>query len=150
MEPSSTAFRRAVALLTIATMISLVSSASVAACGVVGMGRVQAIRVVPRVSVQSHGIHRHFQNRHFAAPNRRFIERRFHANRFGYLSLPYAPYLIDTGQPSAPTYDPGGDIGPTIMPYERAACVRPLIIQIRPAKRAASWPHVIYGRPPVC
>jgi hypothetical protein len=149
MEPSSTAFRRAIALLTIAASLSLASSGPVAARGVVSMGRVQAIRVVPRIPVQSHAIRRHFENRHFLAPNRRFAEQRFHRNRFGYLSLPYAPYLIDTGQPGAPDYDPGG-IGPNIVPYERPVCVRPLIIEIKPAKHAAPWPHVIYGRPPIC
>ena len=150
MEPSSTAFRRAIALLTIAAPLSLASSGPVAARGVVSMGRVQAIRVVPRIPVQSQAIRRDFGNRHFLAPNRRFAEQRFRRNRFGYLSLPYAPYLIDTGQQSAPDYDPGGGIGPNIVPYERPVCVRPLIIEIKPAKHAAPWPHVIYGRPPIC
>ena len=150
MEPSSTAFRRAIALLTIGGSLSLASSGPVAARGAVSMGRAQAIRVVPRMPAQSHAIRRHLENGHFVAPNRGFAEQRFHRNRLGYLSLPYAPYLIDTGQQSAPAYDSGGGIGPDIVPYERPVCVRPLIIEIKPAKHAAPWPHVIYARPPVC
>ena len=150
MEPSSTAFRRAIALLTIAASLSFASSGPVAARGVVSMGRVQAIRVVPRIPVQSHAIRRHFENRHFLAPNRRFAEQRFHRNRFGYLSLPYAPYLIDTGQPGASPFPDGDEIGPAVVPFERAACVRPLIIEIRPVQHAAHLPRVIYGRPPAC
>jgi hypothetical protein len=37
-----------------------------------------------------------------------------------------------------------------VVPFERAACVRPLIIEIRPVQHAAHLPRVIYGRPPAC
>jgi hypothetical protein len=150
MEPSSTPFRRAGALLTIIALASLGISEPAVARGFAGMGRVQAIRVVPRIPVQSHAIRRHFENRNFLAPNRRLAEQRFHRNRFGYLSLPYAPYLIDTGQPGASPFPDGDEIGPAVVPFERAACVRPLIIEIRPVQHAAHLPRVIYGRAPAC
>jgi hypothetical protein len=56
MEPSSTAFCRAGALLTLIALISSDMSEPAAARGVAAMGRVQAIRVVPRIPVRTlHG-----------------------------------------------------------------------------------------------
>jgi hypothetical protein len=149
MEPSSTAFRRAGGLLTIIALISLARSEPAAARGFIGMGRVQALRVVPRIPVPPRIVHRDFGNRHIAMPNNRLIQNRFHGHRFGYLSLPYAPYLVDTGQPSGPGYA-ADDIGPSAVPFEPPACVRPLIIHIKPARHATGYPRVIYGRPLGC
>jgi hypothetical protein len=57
MEPSSTAFCRAGALLTLIALISSDMSEPAAARGVAAMGRVQAIRVVPRIPVQPRTLH---------------------------------------------------------------------------------------------
>ena len=161
MEPSSTAFRRATALLTMIGLISLGISEPAAARGLAGMGRVQAVRVVPRIPVRPHAVRGDIARRPMLhARNPEPVDRRFHRRRLhrraAWLSLPYDPYLIDTGQPGyAGQPDPGYfpdeyDAGPTVLPFELPACVRPQIIEIRPPRHATRLPRVIYGRPLAC
>jgi hypothetical protein len=54
------------------------------------------------------------------------------------------------GQPGAPQFPDGYDPEPGFAPFEQPACVRPLIIQIKPMRHAAHFPRVIYGRPLPC
>ncbi len=153
MTPLSTAFRRALAALSVGGFVSLGVPADAGARGVLSLGRVQAVRVVPSIPAHRRGVphivHRQFDHRHFVDPHRRFAQHRFNRGRHGYLSLPYAPYVVDTGGAGAPAYAGDYAAAPTIT-YEQPVCVRPLIIQIKPAKHAGQQPHVIYGRPPVC
>ena len=155
MEPSSTAFRRAGALLTMIGAISLGVCAPAAARGAAGMGRVQAVRVVPRIPVRPHSVPGDVARGQVShAGNPAAIDRRFHRHRLhrraAWVSLPYAPYLIDTGEPGPQYFPDGDDIGPIVQPFERPACVRPLIINIKRARHAAPLPRVIYGRPLAC
>jgi hypothetical protein len=157
MEPLSTAFRRALAALGVGAVICLDlpadAEARAGARGAVTMGHVQAVRVVPSIPTHRGGVphivHRQFDRQHFVDPHRRFAQHRFGRGRHAYLSLPYAPYIVDTGGPSAPAYAGDYPAEPGIA-YEQPVCVRPLIIEIKPAKHAGQQPHVIYGRPPVC
>ncbi len=143
MEPSSTAFRRAVALLTIAASLHwrpprLVRGGASSAWGVYR-------RSAPHV------VRGELVNRHAIVTNHRRAHDRFNRHhRFGELSLPYAPYLVDTGEPpGAPVFADGDDVGAQVVPYERPVCVRPLIIKIK-VRHAGHLPRVIYGRPPIC
>jgi hypothetical protein len=153
MEPSSTPSRRAGALLTIIAVMSLVPSGPAAARGFAGMGRAQAIHVVPRAAVHLPIVHRPLVNpRLVAAPGNALIHHRLHRRLFGGaavgLSGPYGyPYAIDAGQPPDSALA-AADIEPGLVPYDRPACVRPLVIRIKPAPQATDWPRVIYGRPP--
>jgi hypothetical protein len=152
MEPSSTPFRRAGALLTIIALASLSPSGPAAARGVVGMGRVQAVHVVPRVSVQSRPLGGVSVRRNVAAPRNALINDRLRHHRFGTgFSGPYGyPYVINTEQPDPSMLAAGYDAEPGLVPYDRPACVRPLVIKIKPTRSATDWPRVIYGRPPAC
>ncbi len=151
MTPLSTVFRPALAALSLGACVSLGLPADAAARGVLSLGRVQAVRVVPSIPAHRRGgphiVHRQFDHRHFVDPHRRFAQHRFGRN--GYLSLPYAPYIVDTGAAGTPAYAGDYAAAPSIA-YEQPVCVRPLIIEIKPAKHAGQQPHVIYGRPPVC
>jgi hypothetical protein len=156
MEPSSTAFYRAGALLTMIALVSFGISGPAAARGVAAMGRVQAIRVVPRIPAQPRIIHGNIAPQQVLRPaNQAVLGSRFRPHRFrrarGGLFLPYDPYLVDMGgQPGAPQFPDGYDPGPGFGPFEQPACVRPLIIQIKPMRHAAHFPRVIYGRPLPC
>jgi hypothetical protein len=99
-----------------------------------------------------HFVRRELVNRHAIVTNHRRAHDRFNRyHRFGELSLPYAPYVVDTGEPpGAPVFADGDDVGPQVVPYERPVYVRPLIIQILQVRHAGHLPRVIYGRPPIC
>jgi hypothetical protein len=156
MEPSSTSFRRAGTLLTMIALVWLGGSGSATARGFVGMGRVQAIRVVPGIPARPQPVHRQIVPRPVVSmPNNSFLQHRLHRHRlfggaaFGF-SGPYgyaSPYPIETGEPDLAAYGP---VESADLPFERAACVRPLIIHIKPVERAVHLPRVIYGRPPIC
>jgi hypothetical protein len=164
MEPSSTPFCRAGALLAIIALASLAGPELALARGFAGIGRVQAIRVVPRAPVQSGIASRTLGGGHLAAaPNNSLVQHRnsafirhgLHRRLFGgaavALSGPYgSPYAVDTSQPSPSQIAAAEAIEPMVVPFEGPACVRPLIIQIKPVQRAAHLPRVIYGRPPPC
>jgi hypothetical protein len=159
MEPSSTPFRRAGALLTISALTSLTLLQPVVARGFAGMGRVQAIRVVPRIPIQPKSVHREFVARPIAAPRNAFknafLQHRLHRQFFRGAAVgssgPYGyPYAVDAGEQSAPALIAADEIGSPVLPYEQPACVPPVIIEIKPVHRAAHLPRVIYGRPPPC
>jgi hypothetical protein len=156
MEPSSTPFRRSGALLTMIALMSLGICGPAAARGVAGMGRVHAVRVVPRIAAQPRIIQgsvapqQVLRRAHQAVLGNKFRPRRFGRARAG-LFLPYDPYLVDMGgQPGAPEFPDGYDPGPGFAAFEEPACVRPLIIQIKPMRHATRFPRVIYGRPLPC
>jgi len=154
MEPSSTPFCRAAALLAVVAATSLARPEPVLARGFAGMGRVHAVHVVPRAPVRA-AVNRNIANRQIAGrPRSASMQHQLHRRLFrgAGFSGPYGyPYIFDTGQPDAPEVAGGGyGFEPQFVPYGRPACVRPLIIEIKPAKRAAHSPRVIYGRPPVC
>jgi hypothetical protein len=119
------------------------------------MGRVQAIRVVPRAPVRAAIVNRNAANRPIAGvPRAASFQNRLHRRLFPGVGFsgPYGyPYVFDTGQPDAPEF-PAASYGfePPVVPYDRPACVRPLIIEVRPVQHAAHLPRVIYGRPPAC
>jgi hypothetical protein len=159
MEPSSTPFRRAGTLLTITALISLGISSSASARGFVGMGRVQAIHVVPRIPVGPQAVHRESAGRPVRmAPQNALLQHRPHrrffrgavfgfSDPYGYASPYPVPYPVDTG---GPDYAAADAVDPGVLPFAPAACVRPLIIHIKPVAPAAHLPRVIYGRPPIC
>jgi hypothetical protein len=156
MEPSSTAFCRAGALVTTIALISLGISGPAAARGVAAMGRVHAVRVVPRAPAQPGIVHGNVAPQQAMRPaNQAVLGNRFRPHRFGRrtagLFLPYNPYLVDFGgQPAAPQFPDGYDPGPGFAGFEQPACVRPLIIHIKPTRHARHFPRVIYGRPLPC
>jgi len=143
MEPSSTAFRRAVALLTIAASLSLASSAACAGRGVVSMGRVQAIRAACR----SPRARESPCDRHESSPGPRSFQSVPSVRRtFAALCAVFGGYR----RAAAPVFADGDDVGAQVVPYERPVCVRPLITQIKQVRHAGHLPRVIYGRPPIC
>jgi hypothetical protein len=154
MEPSSTPFRRAGALLTIIALTSLAVAEPVAARGFAAMGRARAIHVVARIPIQSRAPRGDAIQPHVAAPRNALFNDRLRRHRFGTaagFSGPYGyPYTINTDQPDASALGDGYDGGPGFVPYDRPFCVRPLIIRIKPTRHATDWPRVIYGRPPAC
>jgi hypothetical protein len=155
MEPSSTPFCAAAALSAIIVLTSLAVPEPALARGFAGMGRVHAVHIVPRAPVRAAMVNRNSVNRQFAgAPRAASIQHRSHRRLFpgAGFSGPYGyPYVFDTGQPDAPEVAAGGyGFEPQDVPYDRPACVRPLIIQIKPVKHATHSPRVIYGRPPIC
>ena len=155
MEPSSTAFCRAGALLTMIALISIAMCESAAARGLATMGRVQAVRVVPRIPVQPRALQGGVAHRQVLRPaNPALLGNPFPSHRFRRTTrgfyLPYDPYLVDTGQPGAPAFPGDYEFGPAIEPFVQPACVRPLIIQIKPRRHATHFPRVIYGRPLPC
>jgi hypothetical protein len=156
MEPSSTAFWRAGALVTTIALMSLGISGPAAARGVAVMGRVHAVRVVPRLPAQPGIVHGSVAPQQVMRPaNQAVLGNRFRPRRFGRtragLFLPYNPYLVDFGgQPGAPQTPDGYDPGYGVAAFEQPACVRPLIIQIKPMRHATHFPRVIYARPLPC
>lgn len=155
MEPSSTAFCRAGALLTLIALISSDMSEPAAARGVAAMGRVQAIRVVPRIPVQPRTLHGNIAPQQvFRRQKQAVLGKRFGtiiSAEQGRLFLPYDPYLVDMGDSRTRRNFPTATISdrPSCL-FEQPACVRPLIIQIKPARHATHFPRVIYGRPLFC
>ena len=155
MEPSSTSFRRAGALLTMTAVVWLSSLDQSAARGFAQMGRVQAIRAVPGIPAQIHPAHRAISGHPIVAPRNAFLQHRLSHRHFarGAASGPWgsygyaSPYVLDAGQPE---FAAPGAIEPVLVPFEQAACVRPLIIEIKPTQHAERLPRVIYGRPPLC
>jgi hypothetical protein len=154
MEPSSTLFRRAASLLTMIAVISLGVPSSGSARGFVGMGRAQAIRVVPRIPVQPQTLRREVVRPPVISPQNVFLRHRLHHRFFGGaafgISYPYgyaSPYPVDWGQPD---YAAADAVDPGVLPFAPAACMRPLIIHIKRVEPAAHLPRVIYGRPPLC
>jgi hypothetical protein len=150
MEPSSTPFRRAGVLLSIIALMSLLPSGPVAARGFTGMGRAQAVHVVPPIPVRSHALRGDSVHQHVVAPRSALVGDRLRRHRLGTaagFSGPYGyPYLINTEQADGSALAAGYDA----EPYARPACVRPLVISIKPTRHATDWPRVIYGRPPAC
>jgi hypothetical protein len=159
MEPSSTPFRRVGTLLTITALISLGISSSASARGFVGMGRAQTIHLVPRIPVRSQVVHGASAGRPVGmAPQNAFLQHRPHrrffrgavlgfSDPYGYASPYPVPYPVDTGERDYAAVDA---VDPGVLPFAPAACVRPLIIHIKPVAPAAHLPRVIYGRPPGC
>jgi hypothetical protein len=154
MEPSSTPFRRAGVLLTIIALMFLSPSGPAAARGFAGMGRAQAVHVVPRIPVRSHALRGDSVHQHVLAPRSALVGDRLRRHRFGTaagFSGPYGyPYLMNTEQPDGSALAAGYDAEPGFEAYDRPACVRPLVISIKPTRHATEWPRVIYGRPPAC
>ena len=161
MEPSSKPLRRAGALLIMIALASFASlawlqSAAARGFGVARVGRVQAIRVVPRIPPQIQPVQRTI-NPHPVVPTRNaFLQNRLHRHsvRGAGFGFPYgygygyvSPDAADAGQPD---YAAPGVIEAAGLPFEQAACVRPLIIAIKPTRHDESLPRVIYGRPPPC
>jgi hypothetical protein len=82
-------------------------------------------------------------------PHRRFLRGAVFgfSDPYGYASPYPVPYPVDTAEPD---YAAADGVDPGALPFAPAACVRPLIIHIKPVARAAHLPRVIYGRPPIC
>ena len=155
MEPSSTPFCRAAALSAIIALTSFAVPEPALARGFAGMGRVRAVQVVPRTPVHAAIVNRNAASRQIVgAPHNPSIQHRLHRRLFPGVGFsgPYGyPYVFDTGQPDAPELAAAGyGFDPQPVPYDRPACVRPLIITIKPVRHATHTPRVIYGRPPVC
>jgi hypothetical protein len=106
--------------------------------------------------MQMPGQHRDLGHPHFVqgwndALTRQHARRhRFEGEGIGLWNVPAYSYGGDVGQPSPPQLAAGDDFAPTFVPFERPACVRPLIIQIKPMQHASRLPRVLYGRPLVC
>jgi hypothetical protein len=162
MEPSSTFLRRTGALLTTIALIASSFVAPASARGFVGAARVQLPHVVPRAIVPHANVQMPAPHRDLANPGsvRRssdaVIEPYRHRHRFqgagiGLWNSPVYSYSGDTGQPSLPQLAAADDnFEPAAVPFERPACVRPLIIHLKPVQRFSRLPRVIYGRPLVC
>jgi hypothetical protein len=154
MEPSSTPFPRAGALLTVIALTPLAVAEPVAARGFAAMGHAQVVHVVPGSPAQSHALRRNTVHQQVVAPRNALLNDRFRRHRFrtaAGFSGPYGyPYVINADQPYTSALADGYDAEPGFVPYDRPVCVRPLIIRIRPTHHVADWPRVIYGRPPAC
>ncbi|MBV9064316.1 MAG: hypothetical protein JO004_00945 [Methylobacteriaceae bacterium] len=119
------------------------------------MGHVQAIHVVPRIPAQPRtargGVapRQVLRQTNRMAPDNRFGRNRFRHARGG-LFLPYAPYIVDMGEAGGSQLPAAYDSGPAYVPFQQPACVRPLIIHVKPARHAIDYPRVVYGRPLPC